>query len=95
VPCETPKETKESRHKLEVMKVWDWFSDYCSKNVNFLDASIDSRSVIGLIAHILSCFKEDKFIPIVKQCLKFVLPTTDKVPWVLKSLLDKAKVDHR
>ncbi len=84
--------TKESHHKLERANLWDWLTQYSSGHVEYLDDNFDSRTIIGLISHAFTTLREDRFYPIIKHIIKFVLPTNDGVPRLLLHLSDTSKV---
>ncbi len=67
---------------------------YSNEEVNFLDTTIGNRVVVGVVALMISSISKGKQLaPIVMQCMKCFVPTTDNAPWLLKSLTDKTKFD--
>lgn len=82
---------EESRRKLDKLGIWTWFELWCNEHVDYTE-DIESRTVIGLISHILKAFDEPRYVGWVKHMLKFTVPSDDGTPYLLVVPGDAEKV---
>jgi hypothetical protein len=80
-------------HRMVNNGLWSSYIAYCNDHCMFTDPTISSKTVFSMNCEVAKMM--DKFpdlMHLLPYILKFVIPTDDDVPWILKSPADLKKV---